>query len=154
MELLENETRAQIYKERTARVREYCKYMKNDSMINDWIEHPGNLLYRHFEIQSIFRIVDFSFPKNPSINKVLSTNRVKVHKSSLWGIWERLSQFYIDLYIYLVQGGLVIRPYADFLSGLIPVEKSLRSTKFFKQCQLFLISSHCPLKFSFLFMGL
>lgn len=41
MELLENETRAKIYKERTARVREYCKYMKNDSMINDWIEHPG-----------------------------------------------------------------------------------------------------------------
>ena len=45
MELLENETRAKIYKERTTRVREYCKYMKNDSMINDWIEHPGNFLY-------------------------------------------------------------------------------------------------------------
>ena len=38
------------------------------------------------QIQCITRFVDFSFPKNPSTNRVLSTNRVKVHKSSQWGI--------------------------------------------------------------------
>ena len=48
-----------------------------------------------FWIQCILRFVDFSWPKNLSTNRVLFTNRVKVHKSGIW----RTS--------YILQGGLL-----------------------------------------------
>ena len=90
MELLENETRAKIYKERTARVREYCKYMKNDSMINDWIEHPGNFLYVHFsKLLFVFKEkqndADFPMIVDP-IHKMLYCELPKVGSSN----WKRV----------------------------------------------------------------
>ena len=90
MELLENETRAKIYKERTARVREYCKYMKNDSMINDWIEHPGNFSYVHFQkLLFVFEEkqndADFPMIVDP-IHKMLYCELPKVGSSN----WKRV----------------------------------------------------------------
>ena len=90
MELLENETRSKIYKERTARVREYCKYMKNDSMINDWIEHPGNFLYVHFsKLLFVFKEkqndADFPMIVDP-IHKMLYCELPKVGSSN----WKRV----------------------------------------------------------------
>ena len=38
MEMIEEAERAKIYAERTRRVREYCKYMPNDTMIDEWKE--------------------------------------------------------------------------------------------------------------------
>ena len=48
MEFLEDDVRAEIYKERTKRVREYCKYMPNDTMIDQWINHPGKPFLLNF----------------------------------------------------------------------------------------------------------
>jgi len=48
MEFLEDDVRAEIYKERTKRVREYCKYMPNDTMIDQWINHPGKPFFSKF----------------------------------------------------------------------------------------------------------
>ena len=42
MEMLEEVERAKIYAERTKRVREYCKYMPNDTMIDEWKTGSGN----------------------------------------------------------------------------------------------------------------
>lgn len=43
MELLEDDVREKIYNERTARVRDYCKYMPNDTMLEQWISNPGTV---------------------------------------------------------------------------------------------------------------
>ena len=41
MEYLEDDVREELYKKRTQRVREYCKYMPNDTLLEQWAQNPG-----------------------------------------------------------------------------------------------------------------
>merc|ERR1712018_899343 len=70
MEYLEDNVREELYKKRTQRVREYCKYMPNDTLLEQWAQNPDHHNDADFPmiVDPIHKILYCELPKVGSSN--------------------------------------------------------------------------------------